>query len=176
MKKDSNKLSDSQIAGKSDYQAIRLSGYPDSSLNKSSVRYLLLFIVLTLFTACGGKKEVKQVSPESKISQEAFSVAEILRSAYLKRDFSTIADNCTEAGYKDIIDSIKHFDSAELTFTPRWVEIEKSKVYLNITWKGSWTIGGDVAKERGMAVFLFEGRPLKLSKIVRGNPFQYPEK
>lgn len=132
--------------------------------------------IFVLITACGGKKEVKQVSQESVVSQDAFSVAEALRSAYIKKDFSAIADKCTKEGYRDIIDSIKHFDSAELTFTPRWVEIEKSKVYLNIAWKGSWTVGKDIIRERGMAVFLLEGTPLKLSKIVRGNPFKYPER
>ncbi len=142
--------------------------------DRGNVGILSIFIILTLLTSCGGKKEVKQVSTESRLSQEAFSVAEILRSAYIKKDFSTIADNCTKTGYKDIVDSIKHFDFAELTFTPRWVEIEGTKLYLNIAWKGSWSIGGDIVKERGMAVFLFEGRPLKLSKIVRGNPFKYP--
>jgi hypothetical protein len=64
----------------------------------------------------------------------------------------------------------------ELDFTPRWVEIEKSKVYLNVAWKGAWVVGKETVRERGMAVFLFEGTPLKLSKIVRGNPFKYPEK
>jgi len=140
---------------------------------------LILLVFLMILTACGGKKEVKQVSTESRLAQEAFAVAEVLRSAYVKKDFSTIAENCTATGYRDIVDSIKHFDSAELTFTPRWVEIEgtrapQAKLYLNIAWRGSWSVGGDTIKERGMAVFLFEGRPLKLSRIVRGNPFKYP--
>lgn len=134
-----------------------------------------IFIILAAITACGGKKEVKQVSHESRIFKEAFLIAETLKTAYIKKDFSTIAENSTKEGYKDIIDYIKHFDSAELTFTPRWVEIEKSKVYLNISWRGSWVAGGETVRERGMAVFLFEDSPLKLSKIIRGNPFIYPE-
>lgn len=138
--------------------------------------YVLCCVLLALITACGGKKEVKQVSQESRVSQDAFSVAEALRSAYIKKDFNAVADQCTKEGYRDIIDSIKYFDSAELTFTPRWVEIEKSKVYLNIAWKGTWTVGKDTIRERGMAVFLLEGTPLKLNKVVRGNPFKYPER
>lgn len=132
-------------------------------------------LISVLFAACSGKTEVKQVSQDSRVSQEAFTIAEALRTAYIKKDFTTIADICTKEGYRDIIDSIKHFDSVELTFTPRWVEIEQSKVYLNIAWNGSWTVGKDIARERGMAVFLLEGAPLKLSKILRGNPFKYPE-
>lgn len=137
---------------------------------------VLCAIVLTLFASCGGKKEVKQVTQDSKVSQEAFAVAEALRASYVKKDFTSISDRCTKEGYRDIIDSIKHFDSVDLNFTPRWVEIEQSKVYLNISWKGSWTVGKDTTRERGMAVFLLEGTPLKLSKIVRGNPFRYPER
>lgn len=134
-----------------------------------------MLFVLVLVAGCG-KNEVKQVSQESKISREAFTVAEAIRASYVKRDFSGIAEKCTKDGYKDIIDSIKHFDSVSLEFIPRWVEIEGSKVYLNVSWKGVWRVGDDTTRERGMAVFLLEGKPLKLSKVIRGNPFQYPER
>ena len=137
---------------------------------------LLCVLLLVFLAACGGKKEVKQVSQESRVSQEAFSVVEQLRMAYLKRDFSLIADYSTTEGYREIIDSLKHFDSADLTFTPRWVEMEKSMVYVNVSWQGSWKVGKETFRERGMAIFLFEGTPLKLAKIVRGNPFKYPER
>jgi hypothetical protein len=49
-------------------------------------------------------------------------------------------------------------------------------VYLNVSWKGTWTVGQESFTERGMGVFLLEGAPLKLGKIVRGNPFKYPER
>lgn len=136
-----------------------------------------LFPLLLIFVAaCGGKKEVKQVSQESKISQEAFSLAEKLCAAYVKKDFSTVQELSTSDGYGAFIKSIKHFDSVDLTFTPRWVEIEKSVVNLNVAWKGTWTVGEETVSERGMAVFLLEGKPLKLSRIIRGNPFKYPER
>jgi len=137
---------------------------------------LLCVLLLVFLAACGGKKEVKQVSKESKSSQEAFSVVEQLRTAYLKKDFAVIADYSTTEGYREVVDSLKYFDSVDLTFTPRWVEMEKSQVYVNVSWQGSWKVGKDTFRERGMAVFLFEGTPLKLAKIVRGNPFKYPER
>ena len=136
--------------------------------------FMLGALMLVLASACG-KKEVKPVSQDSKIAEEAFSVADALRSAYMKKDFASAADKCSKEGYKDFIDSIKHFDSADLEFTPRWVEIDKTKVYLNIAWKGTWVVGKDTMRERGMAVFLLDGMPLKLVKIERGNPFKYPE-
>ena len=147
----------------------------DGTLTGLPVLFLCA-LLLVLMAACGGKKEVKQVSQESRISQEAFSVVEQLRTAYLKRDFAVIADHCTTGGYREIVNSLKHFDSVDLTFTPRWVEMEKAKVYVNVSWQGSWKVGKDTFRERGMAVFLFEGTPLKLAKIVRGNPFKYPER
>lgn len=139
------------------------------------VKIMSVFIVLFVLSACGGKKEVKQVSMESKVAQEAISVIELIKGLYIKKDFPPIAERTTQEAYKDIIDSIKHFDSAELTFTPRYVEIDQSKVYLNIAWKGTWSVGKEFFRERGMAVFLLEGKPLRLSKILRGNPFKYPE-
>jgi hypothetical protein len=136
----------------------------------------LCLLALVLALACSGKKEVKQVSPESKLTLEAFSVAEGVRAAYVRKDFPAIKEISTADGYREIIDSIKHFDSVELTFTPKWVEIDKSLVQLNVAWKGTWTVEGETDAERGMAVFLFEGQPLKFSKVLRGNPFKYPER
>jgi len=135
-----------------------------------------LALILISVAACGGKKEVKQVSQESKTAQEAFSLAEKLRVAYVDRNFSAVQDLSTADGFKDFMNSIRHFDSVDLSFTPRWVEIEKTTVYLNVSWKGTWIVGKESFVERGMAVFLLEGSPLKLGKIVRGDPFRYPER
>lgn len=136
----------------------------------------VILAVFALIAGCGGKKDVKTVSYESRIYQEAFSVVEALRVAYLKKDFSAIAERSTKQGYNDIINSIRHFDSAELTFTPNWVSIEQPKVFLNTSWKGSWTVGTETFRERGTTVFILEGNPLRLSRVTRGNPFKYPER
>lgn len=133
------------------------------------------FAIIALVTACG-KDEVKPASPENLVSHEAFSVAEALRSAYAKKDFSAARENSTPEGYRDLMDAVKHFDTVDMTFTPKWVDMDNNKVSLNVAWKGIWTVSGETYAERGMAVFLFEGKPLKLSKIVRGNPFRYPER
>ncbi len=134
---------------------------------------LLIFAVLLLFSC--GKKEVKQVSLDSKISIEVFDLAEKIRNAFVKKDLLTIQQNSTEAGYRDIMANKKPFDSVELIFTPRWVEIDKEQTTLNVTWKSRWTAAGKTAADRGMAVMVLEGRPPKVSKILRGNPFIYPE-
>src|SRR4030042_1278690 len=128
-------------------------------------------LLVLLLTSCG-KGEVKQVSQESKIAQEAFGLAETIRNAYIKNDIETLERSSTKDGYKELIGAIKTFDTADLTFTPIWVEIEDSKVSLSVSWKGIWIVRGKTTEERGVAVFLLEGRPLKLAKILRENPFR----
>jgi len=147
-----------------------------SIFKKAGVSFLLVFmLVLLLFPVGCGKKEVKPVTQESKTAQEAFDLADTIRKAYEKNDKSALQENSTTEGYRELISAIKSFDRAELTFTPTWVEIKDSSVSLNISWKGAWTVRGTVTNESGLAVFVLEGSPLKLSKILRENPFRQPE-
>jgi len=141
-----------------------------------SFRILFLLTVLSflLLPACGGK-EAKKVSPESLLAQEAFALAETLKSAYVEKDRTRLERNSTESGYRELIGSMKSFDGAELSFTPTWVEIQNSTVHLTLSWKGTWSVKGKTTEERGMTVFVFEGTPLTLSQVQRANPFRQPE-
>jgi hypothetical protein len=138
-------------------------------------RCVLLLLVAALLLASCGKKEVKPVSQESKLAQEAFALAETLKNAYLRNNLGSLEENSTIDGYRELIRAIKAFDSAELTFTPTWVEIGDSVVYLTVSWKGIWTVRGKSTEERGLAIFVLEGRPLKLAQVQRSNPFRQPE-
>ncbi len=131
----------------------------------------LLLLTCLLLVSCGGKKAVKQVTQESKAATEAFGVAETIKNAFVKKDLATIQRNATEAGFKDITAGGKVFDSVDVTFTPRWVEIEGDQMHVNISWKSTWTLSGRKTEERGMAVFVMEGNPLKVTRIHRANPF-----
>jgi hypothetical protein len=142
-------------------------------MRKTALFLTILFAALLLFSC--GKKEVKIASQESKTAEEAFALAEKIRDSFIKNDRDTIQKNTTESGYKDVTANRKSYESVELAFTPRWVEIEKDKVMLNVTWKSRWTSGAKKAEDRGMAVFVMEGRPLKLSGILRTSPFTFPE-
>jgi uncharacterized protein (UPF0333 family) len=139
-----------------------------------SLRFILFLVAMLLFVACG-KKEVKPVSAESQLAQEAFELADSIKKAYVKKDKSTLEEYTTPDGYRELVSTMKNFDSAELTFTPTWVEIRDSQVSLNISWKGTWTVRGKDTNESGLAVFLLEGSPLKLSRVQRENPFRQPE-
>lgn len=145
------------------FNSLRVTGYA-----------LQVLVVIVLLVSCG-EKEVKPVSLESQLAQEAFGLAETIRNAYIKNDRETLGKYSTKDGYKELIGAIKSFDSVELTFTPSWVEIENSVVSLHVSWKGTWMVGGKRTEERGIAVFVLEGRPLKLAQIQRENPFRQPE-
>ncbi len=142
-------------------------------MRKTALLLIILFAASLLFSC--GKKEVKFPSQESKTAEEVFTVTEKIRVAFAKKDLDTIRRYSTESGYKDITANKKPYESVELTFTPRWVEIEQTKVTLNVAWKSLWTAGGKKAEDRGMSIFVMEGRPLRLSGILRTNPFILPE-
>ena len=133
-----------------------------------------LFMVIVLMFACG-KKEVKQVSQESRTSLEAFELASKLKNAFISKDLTSMQQNSTEEGYKYLTANRKPFDKVELNFTTRWVEIEENNVALNVSWKSKWTASGKISEDRGMAVFSMEGKPLKLTKILMANPFIFRE-
>ncbi|MBI4690749.1 MAG: hypothetical protein HY754_10880 [Nitrospirae bacterium] len=136
--------------------------------------FLFGLITIVFLLSCS-EKEVKKVTDESKTAMEAFAVAETIRDAYLKKDLLTIENNSTKEGYRELLGAMKSFEKVELSFSPKWVEIEKSMVSLKIAWNVTWIVSGRATDERGTAVFIFEGRPLKLSRILQANPFRQPE-
>lgn len=143
-------------------------------LKISIFKSLVFFILLIILISCG-KKEVKKVSEESRIAQEAFQIVENIRSAYLNNDREALERNSTQDGYTDLIGATKRFDSAELEFVPTWVEIDDSVVRLTVSWEGTWILGDKKKEDKGIVVFVLEGQPLKLAKVLRANPFQQPE-
>ena len=131
-------------------------------------------MLLVFFISCG-KKEVKEVSEESLMAQEAFQLAETIKQAYLDNDRKTLEKNTTQDGYTELTGEIKSFDSAELEFVPTWVEIDDVGVQLTVSWQGSWIVSGVTKEDRGIAVFVMEGKPLKVAQILRASPFRQPE-
>jgi hypothetical protein len=141
-------------------------------MRKTALILLLTFLMVPF--SCG-KKEVKPPSQDSKTAEEAFAVSESIREAFIKNDSDTLLKDSTESGFKDITSGRRSYESVELEFTPRWVDIEQTQVMVNIAWKSKWTVAGKQVEDRGMAIFVMEGKPLKLAKILRANPFVAPE-
>lgn len=136
--------------------------------------FYILLISFLLVISCSSK-EVKKVSEESLIAKEAITVLEEIRNAYTMREIKVIERNSTRDGFRKITNLMKKFEYAELTFTPVLIEIEDEKVSLNISWKGLWNMDGKSYEDRGMAVFVLRGKPLKVDDILRANPFSYPQ-
>ena len=133
-------------------------------------KLILIMLIAVVMVACG-KKEVKQASPESKLTQEAFTLTETIRAAFVKRDTDTLRKNSTEEGFSAITANTRTYDSVDLIFTPRWADIDGDKVSLNVSWKSEWKVSGSFVSDRGMTVFLLAGKPLKVVKILQANPF-----
>jgi len=139
------------------------------------MKKILFFLLFGVLLVSCGKKEVKQVSPESKSVMDAFSLAETVKNAFIIKDSITLQKSSTAEGYKDITANSSAYDKVEITFTPRWVDIENNQLHVNISWKSSWVVSGKRTDDRGMAVFLIEGTPMKVAKILRANPFISPK-
>lgn len=138
-------------------------------------RLLIAALILLVSTVSCGKGEVKKASQDSKTATEAFELMEQLKDAYLKKDQGTIEKSATKEGFRTIRSAIKSFDSAELTLNPVLVEINADEVLVQTSWKGTWRKSGKTSEERGVAVFVLKGKPLKVDNILRVNPFRYPE-
>ena len=134
---------------------------------------LFLLICIALFSC--SKKQIKPVSEETKATKEAFALAETIKDAFIKKDLAALEKNTTIDGLRSVTAYGKGFDNVDITFTPRWVEIEDNQISLNISWKSTWVVSGKRTEGRGMAVFVMEGSPLKLTKIMRANPFVFSE-
>ena len=76
-----------------------------------------------MVVGCSSNK--KEPTEDSLIAMEALDMVESLRAAYVKRDFSSMARYCTRDTYKRITGRLKSFDTAELKFTPKWIEINR---------------------------------------------------
>lgn len=135
----------------------------------------IVLVMLLVFLFSCGKKEVKEVSEESLIAQEAFQLAETIKQAYLDNNQKVLERNTTQEGYRELIGEIKNFESAELEFAPTWVEIDDTVVKLTVSWKGTWVASGVAKEDRGIAVFVMEGQPLKVAQVLRASPFRQPE-
>ena len=135
----------------------------------------IVFAMVFFFLISCGKKEVKEVSEASLIAQEAFQLAETIKNAYLDDNRKVIERNTTPEGYRELIGEIKNFESAELEFVPTWVEIDGTVVTLTVSWKGTWVASGGTKEDRGLAVFVMEGQPLKVAQVLRASPFRQPE-
>lgn len=143
------------------------------NIKRFLIIYLLMLVLLVV--SCGGKREVKRETEESRIAKEAVAIVEMVKEAYMKKDIETIMRHVSKDTSFSITKDFQRFDFAELIFKPVFTEIQADKVILNISWQGKWYRGSDIFEDRGMVVFIMTNKPLKIDKILRANPFFMPE-
>ncbi|MBF0336774.1 MAG: hypothetical protein HQL05_02990 [Nitrospirae bacterium] len=133
------------------------------------VLIMLLFVLLSC-----GKDEVKITPDESKIAASVMNVIDQIRQLYQGHAKAELKELSTPEGYMGYLSATKDFDTASLTFTPKWVNVKDSTVEINVAWKGVWRKGDDVVNEQGICIFVMTRQPIKLLQILRENPFNYP--
>lgn len=138
-------------------------------MKKNQVIFITL--ILTLL-GCGGKDKVKP-SADYLLTTEAIETINVLKTAYQGKDIIKLK-GISSSEIADRVAGGLFFDSAELSFAPRTVRIKDQSVMVNTNWQGTWIINNNTFKNRGIAVFVFEGSPLKLVRIDGDNPFHTP--
>ncbi|MDA8086116.1 MAG: hypothetical protein M0Z75_05390 [Nitrospiraceae bacterium] len=132
-----------------------------------------LFLALALSAGCS-KKEMKPVPEGAVYYNEANGVVQALRKGYINKDADAIKTVSTEKGYGEVAPNLGRFDSVELSFTTKWIDVTGQTMDVNVAWEGVWTKGDKKDHERGMAVFELAGTPPKFNGVLSGSPFVYP--
>ncbi len=133
----------------------------------------ILITLAFIFLGCGGKDKVKP-SADSILTKEALYSINAIKTAYQEKEQDILQTHLGPTLAENILKELS-FEKAELSFTPRMVKINASTVMVNINWQGIWVIKHNNIKNRGVAVFVFEGSPMKLIRIDGNNPFHTPD-
>ncbi|GMR03329.1 MAG: hypothetical protein BMS9Abin21_163 [Thermodesulfovibrionia bacterium] len=130
---------------------------------------ITLIIFVSIFLGCSSKAKVKP-SADSKLTIEALNSIDTLKTAYEGKDWDAFRSRLAPVLTRKISKE-PSFEKTELSFSPRMVDINNSDVMVSLNWMGEWVISGKEKRDRGVAVFVFEGTPLKLIRIDGDNPF-----
>ena len=133
--------------------------------------YLILALLIFAFIGCGGK-EIKP-SADSVLTREVLGKIDAIRTAYQEKD-KTALESHMDSILAERISKGLFFTNAELSFTPKKINISSSTVTVNLNWQGTWIVRGKNIKKQGVSVFVFEGIPIKLISLDGDNPFQTP--
>lgn len=141
--------------------------------------YIFSFFAIVLlgsFMFACSKSEVKKPSEEAILAKEAIELVKTIREAYMNNNEDTIRELSVS---DEIIKKISFSNKpSELEFIFRWIEIKDNKAEVYVSWKALWSQKGDSKKfeVKGLCLFVLEGKPFRLVKIMRENPFEAPQK
>lgn len=121
---------------------------------------------------CGGKGNVRS-SPDAVMAENVLRVLNSLREAYQEKDRATILENTEPLLAREIVEA-SSFKKATLSFTPRMIQVGASDIAIHLNWHGEWTINGNILKNRGVGILVFQKETIKLKRIEGDNPFLPP--
>jgi hypothetical protein len=107
------------------------------------------------------------------MAQDVLRVLNTLKEAYQERDRAVILENTDPALVGEILEA-SSFKKAELSFTPRMIQIGTSDIIIHLNWHGEWTINGNILKNRGVGTLVFQKETMRLKRIEGDNPFLVP--
>ncbi|MFN3739539.1 MAG: hypothetical protein ACK4TF_02550 [Thermodesulfovibrionales bacterium] len=133
--------------------------------------FFVVALLGSFIFACS-KSEVKKPSEEAIAAKEAIELVNTIKEAYMTNN----EDRIRELSASDeVIKKISFSDKpSDLEFIFRWIEIKDNKAEVYVSWKALWpqrenSKNMDV---KGFCLFILEGKPFRLVKIMRENPFQ----
>ncbi len=139
-------------------------------------RLLIIFLLFTIISSSCSKKDVKKTPEEGINARNAINFVERLKSVYMNKDESSLEPFVEST---DVLAKYFSFSTKpiKLDFTPRWVEIEGSRIDVYISWKGIYPVNQKEVELRGFALFVLSKEDsgkdsFVLKKILRENPFK----
>ncbi len=130
---------------------------------------LIAVSLVILFFGCSKKEEIKP-SEDSLMSLEAISVVNVVKAAYQEKNRDVLQNRLDALLAENVLQGLV-FEKADLRFTTRVIRIKGPAVTVQMNWQGTWEINGKAIKNRGIAGFVLEGRPMRLKQINGDNPF-----
>ena len=138
--------------------------------------FAITTLTLCVLMAAACSQQAQRPTEETRIAEEVMAAVESLREEYAAKRFSAMAHRTTPEVYEEITAGLKRFDSVELEFTIRWIEIssDAKSVTALMGWDGTWQVGGKSTAKQGTVLFVLRGKPLTVVSIQRLSPFRQP--
>ena len=126
--------------------------------------------------ACGSQE--KRPSQDVLLAEQAAKHIERLRSEYASMSMSGLEALCSAEAYEAIESDLRRHGLSPVTieFVPEWIEISvEGTISVRVGWSGTWKLSrGEEARDKGKAVFVLGGRPMRLQELKGMSPFAAP--
>jgi len=138
--------------------------------------YCIVTLLLLLSLVACSSDEKRGPSEDVVMTGDALELIDKARVAYINHDINGMQKYYTQDGYAAMVRDVKKFESVELTFTPRWVDIDtQGELQVQIAWEGTWNLGEEIIEKReGIVTFIISKKPYLISGQKMTSPFAQP--